>query len=342
MEQNAERTSRKEENKALRKYFQAEISGLAENIKVLREAYGESQTDLANVIHVGKSTICQYETGQRTPNLFMTMAIAHHYRLTVERLIYGNYYVKVLNDRLLLKDEEAHDSIPSNNKETNKIVWETILEIVDTDQAHENKYFREAYRYHCQLKDALIEGKGIADRYTIQKYQNLYKLAAEDGVLEAVVNLLWWPMCESISVSSMTSLLREKSAKYEKNTPARTILKETMMPTLNDSHDPEFDEAKSDILFKHRLEIYTLLRLLKKSNVQDFRDLADYYTALMYRFNFSTEMISPEESYAIGSELLTMGRIMENPYADRYLQEFDQFNYCYDDDDTNDPELVQK
>ena len=54
----------------------------------------------------------------------------------------------------------------------------------------------------------------------------------------------------------------------------------------------------------------------------------------MYRFNFRTDALSPEESYVIGTELLTMGRIMENPYANRYLKMFDSFRY--EDDDTED------
>ena len=215
-----------------------------------------------------------------------------------------------------------------------KKIWETLLKIVSTDQAMENKHFREAHQYHCKIFDQLIEGKGYWDYYTINKYQELYKLAAEDGVLEAIVNLLWYPMCKSIYTSMLTYLGIEDSSKYDDDTPAITMYKDTMMPSLQNPEDPELEEKKSNILDASRPEIYTLLRRLKQSNVAEYRDLADYYTALMYRFNFRTDALSPEESYAIGTELLTMGRIMENPYADDYLKMFDLFRY--EDDDTED------
>ena len=114
------------------------------------------------------------------------------------------------------------------------------------------------------------------------------------------------------------------------------MYKDTMMPSPENPEDPELEEKKSNVLDAYRLEIYTLLRILKQSNVAEYRDLADYYTALMYRFNFRTDALSPEESYVIGTELLAMGRIMGNPYANRYLKMFDLFRYEDEDDDTED------
>ena len=348
MKRDTAKTERQAENDALREYFRVEICKLADNIRSLREAYGETQIDLANVVHVVKATISQYETGKRVPDLLTLMAIAHHYGLTVERLIYGDYDVKILNDKIPLRENETHENratnnqktlnqLPSNMKNANKILWETILEIMVSDQALANEHFRRAYEYHCQTLQALIEGKGFWDRYTINKQQELYNLAIQDHILEAVVNMLWWPMCESISTSIQTNRLRENYSRYSKNTPALTILKETIMPTLDDLENPEFEEAKSTILDSHRLVIYDLIRILKQVDDIQYRNLADYYTALMYRFDFRTESLSSEESYAIGSELLTMGAIMENPYAKRYLLMFEEFrNYNDDDDESED------
>jgi len=317
--------SRKEENQELLEYFQAECEKLPENIQNLRTIYGESQTTLANLLHVTKSTISNYESGLRTPSIFILLAIAHHYGLTVERLIYGDFRVKILSDK-----------VPLNEKDSNKIIWETILEIISTDQAMENKHFQEAYQYHCKIFDQLIEGKGYWDYYTINKYQKLYRLAAEEGVREAIVNLLWYPMCKFISTSMLTYLGIEESSKYDNDSPAITMYKDTMMPSPENPENPELEEKKSNVLDAYRLEIYTLLRILKQSNVAEYRDLADYYTALMYRFNFRTDALSPEESYVIGTELLAMGRIMGNPYANRYLKMFDLFRYEDEDDDTED------
>ena len=68
--------SRKEENQELLEYFQAECEKLPENIQNLRTIYGESQTTLANLLHVTKSAISNYELGLRTPSIFILLAIA--------------------------------------------------------------------------------------------------------------------------------------------------------------------------------------------------------------------------------------------------------------------------
>jgi hypothetical protein len=68
------------------------------------------------------------------------------------------------------------------------------------------------------------------------------------------------------------------------------------------------------------------IRSLKEAGPKEYRDLADYYIALMYRFDFRTDALSSEESYVIGQELLTMGLIMENPFAAEYLESFSVFH----------------
>ncbi|MFQ9891054.1 MAG: helix-turn-helix domain-containing protein [Streptococcus sp.] len=40
----------------------------ASNLKLLRSSFGETQESLAEALHVGNSTISQYESGTRKPN----------------------------------------------------------------------------------------------------------------------------------------------------------------------------------------------------------------------------------------------------------------------------------
>lgn len=41
---------------------------LPSNLKHLRKSYGETQEELANALHLEKSTISQYENGSRKPD----------------------------------------------------------------------------------------------------------------------------------------------------------------------------------------------------------------------------------------------------------------------------------
>jgi hypothetical protein len=98
------------------------------------------------------------------------------------------------------------------------------------------------------------------------------------------------------------------------------------MPAVDDNEDDE-DAIELYELKEHFLDtmspiILSLIRTLKQSTEANYRDLADYYIALMYRYDFRTDAYSPEENYAIGAELITIGRIMENPYAKRHFETY--------------------
>jgi hypothetical protein len=159
-----------------------------------------------------------------------------------------------------------------------------------------------------------------------ESMQALYKQALNEGVLEANVNLLWYPMYISIGVSSLTKRFLEHGTYREQDATALQILKETMMPAIDDPSDDDICEWKDAMLEDLRLEIYSQIRSLKEAGPKEYRDLADYYIALMYRFDFRTDALSSEESYVIGQELLTMGLIMENPFAAEYLESFSVFH----------------
>lgn len=324
MRRDPNKVSRKEENQVIREHFQVESNKLAQNIKNIRLAHEETQDDLAIAINVTKSTISQYENQKRTPYLYELMAIAHHYKLSIERLIYGDYSTKFLDDEIYVYEER-----------TKKLLWETLFEMVVTDQALKNEHFRKAYKYHFEIHRELCSDSGNPNLDNIPKCQELYQLAAKDGVVEAVVNQLWFPMFFVVAISSQVCRLRKNdvySINNQKMPPVSKLIKTDTLPSVDDLDDTELYEHKYEAIKDFRLEIYSLIRTLKQSDVTKYRHLADYYIALLYRHDCMTDSLSPEESYAIGSELLTLGRIMENPYAERYLQTFDQFCAYYDDE----------
>lgn len=59
---------------------------LGANLKLLRQIHGFSQVDLANRLHIGRSTYSAFEKGDKTPPLFVCFNIAAIYGTTVEDL----------------------------------------------------------------------------------------------------------------------------------------------------------------------------------------------------------------------------------------------------------------
>jgi DNA-binding XRE family transcriptional regulator len=309
---------RKDDNQSTREHFAVEADKLSINIRDLRNAYHETQEDLALAINVTKTAISNYENGNRTPSIFEILGIAHHYRLTVERLLYGDYHNRTI-----------HDSMQVNREDVSKSIWSILLKTAATEQARQNESFEKAYTMHLKIIDSIGKNNYTSmNDFAVQceSMQALYKQALNEGVLEANVNLLWYPMYISIGVSSLTKRFLEHGTYREQDATALQILKETMMPAIDDPSDDDICEWKDAMLEDLRLEIYSQIRSLKEAGPKEYRDLADYYIALMYRFDFRTDALSSEESYVIGQELLTMGLIMENPFAAEYLESFSVFH----------------
>ena len=67
-----------------------DLKRLGANIKSLRNAYGETQEELGAAIFVEKNTISSYETGTREPKKDTLSAIARHFMVSLEELLYSD------------------------------------------------------------------------------------------------------------------------------------------------------------------------------------------------------------------------------------------------------------
>ena len=58
------------------------------SVRALREHQGLSQGQLADVLGVSRQTVNAIETGKYNPTLPLAIAIARHFRLTVEEVFH--------------------------------------------------------------------------------------------------------------------------------------------------------------------------------------------------------------------------------------------------------------
>jgi DNA-binding XRE family transcriptional regulator len=63
---------------------------LNERLRALRKASGKNQGDVAEAVHVLRSTYQAYEDGRARPPLDIIIAIAQHFGVTIEELVKGN------------------------------------------------------------------------------------------------------------------------------------------------------------------------------------------------------------------------------------------------------------
>lgn len=149
---------------------------LGKNIRCLRNAYGETQEQLGEVIGVEKNTISYYENGKREPDKETLTAIASHFMISVEELMFC--------------DMSENDKI---NVDPN-IFWEkidSIFPIAVSEEAMENEHFQNAYAIHRKIFEELQKQKLESIARVIISFEE-YAKAYEDETskVEAAANLL--------------------------------------------------------------------------------------------------------------------------------------------------------
>ena len=61
------------------------------DVRVLRVAAGLSQRELAEALSVSRQTVNSIETGRYDPSLPLAIAIARHFRTTVEEIFHADH-----------------------------------------------------------------------------------------------------------------------------------------------------------------------------------------------------------------------------------------------------------
>lgn len=60
---------------------------IAENLRCLRTVFGYTQSDVAQAIHICRSTYVQYETGRKLPSTETMLALSHFYNISIDILL---------------------------------------------------------------------------------------------------------------------------------------------------------------------------------------------------------------------------------------------------------------
>lgn len=287
-------------------------SKLGINIKALRKAYGETQSDLLFAIGMegsSPSTISQYETGERIPERNTLIKIAKHYRITEDELINSDFSQIKNISKLIV-----------NDKTKNKEAIDAYFPLVVNSSALENSFFEQAFRIHLELYDEIVVGKEL-EIDKLDKCLDLYEKAEKAQILEASANIIWWHMLISFMFAFVTPELVENLYVFKKN---KIIMKEAMkygfLPSFEEEQTQEtkeYDEIRKEFNKETSIKILAKIYVLKHS--KEYSQLGDYYLALRHKFGLTTSSTSFEMESSIGDTMMYDFALMDNPYAKKIL-----------------------
>ena len=278
---------------------------IGNNIRCLRESFGLSQEELAFEIGIGKSAICQYETGTSVPVRDVLIKIAKYFHVTETDLLQNDY-----------SNFRRMTDAPINEFEYNKDMFEKLLPLVSSESSMDNENFRQAYEFHNQVCNLIGSGATVDsfDETLIDKCIELYKKASDEGVIEANANYLWWicffgfltSFCDSRMYGGVERLKQGRIGVKE-------FFKEGYLTPFDTKDDPNKQENKKEFWEEYAVDFYVNIRKLKLNLL--YADLGDYYLAISYIFDIVCNGMSSEQNSAIGSEMLSVFSLMGNKYA---------------------------
>lgn len=277
---------------------------LGENIRALRNAYGETQEELGTVIHVEKTTISNYEKGIRRLDNEIVKAIAEHYMVSSEELMYSD----LSEIGMIAVDKDAFFRHCDN-----------IVPIIESEVALQNEHFKKANLYHKKLYNG-IKKKQLDEIEYVDEIITEYDLAADDVTIrdEASANLIGIYYLLILFVKFAPRVVMNKPAALlqiaEKDRETKTIL-ENIAPDFENDME-EAAEALSGSEMEDELD--KLRTTLKKSS--KLSDLADYYLALQYVWNIVNNELNFEFNQRIGMEMMNAFISVGNVYAARFLK----------------------
>ncbi len=279
---------------------------ISTNIRWLRRLYGETQEELAQAIYVQKNTVSQYESGNREPDREKLQAIADHYLIPVERLIFSDmsWISEMQQNKLGFQDYIG-----------------VMLPAVSSQKAMQNINFRRAHASQSDLYNWFRKDtKGVIDvmdicAACIEDYQE----AAEDDDIkaEAAANIIAVVYLLLLEIKLTALFIKERPATFDLHE-----IKDVETRLMFENRDPELMAELEDINQDPLIyELYEMIpeNLLVMKKSKDYAELADYYLAIQYFCGLVDNSIEFAYNQRIGIEMLLSFASVKNPYAIRFL-----------------------
>ena len=258
---------------------------LGQNIRYLRQLYGESLEQMGRAVHLGATTISNYESGIRFPDLPKIRRIAHHFNRTVEELLTLDISALKMQEFKPMTVEEA----------LNQVKGLYYLQI--TEKGMENESFRAGIDMLIRLsKRTDLSPDQLIERLKVPI--GLFEEAEKAGLPEASANILW-------------TMITQLSFIYE---PIEEDMEFTawLVKVSLRLQEPKIEAKKRKLLDSIREPYFTRLMILK--NIEGWQELGDYYLFHWFASLEPNNGQSPETNQLIGNQLYAVFYQLGNRY----------------------------
>ena len=286
---------------------------LGKNLEHLRKNRGKTLQNLGDYFHCSPTTIKNYESGERQPDLITLQAFSKYYGITVDELLYSDYS----------QFQPKEFSIESLSQITE--MMKILYPISCSEKALENPDFKIGYEYSCRILDAtkhneIFRGSILNDCF------NFFEKAAEvtdtDGYIvvpEAVANMVWtiFQMWMYIGSEHILDMFHTPTFPITNNTP---LLEKYVNLWQDMVENEKINEERKKFKEYYDDRLVELIAALKSD--PEWAELGDYYLAQRYSRLIVKNTRSREENAVVGVEMMSSLLELGNQYAQNYVDTF--------------------
>lgn len=280
-----------------------------DNLAYLRNAYHQSQGDLAHEINIASGAIGNYESGRNYPAPEILSKIANYYHVSEEQLIHGDF------------KNFSLEFLPLDDAATAQQFFLVLFPLACSSRALEDNNFKKAYSAHCEFlrltfnqesQESDIPDKIMDDIFLY------YDSIEESRTPESGINYASFFILFTFLMSN--DRLLEGVDAYKKNRVSKKdFLKRYFLGNVPQP-DSETDVISNEDISELDRDIIRALKIGKRST--SCYDLADFYLALKYIYgivsNGNRKVINTE----IGTEMMQAFAQLGNKYAIRFIKTF--------------------
>ena len=268
---------------------------LGKNLQNLRVMRGETLKIMAENLGCVRSTISQYESGNRKPDPETLKRLAKYFGKTVDELLY--------------EDLSLLEKYPTKYISSSEVMekYSQIMPLFFTEELMENSSFAKAYNLCRRVVRAFSEGDVLRGSIITDIFEGYLYALEEVERQEIIADLLWCIFLWWGQIADTKEMLRLQNKLLSK----RLELGEIVRIQQNESR--EVEDKKAAFIADFDILITDAIRILKSE--KEWSDLGDYYLALRYMYGIIDTGYSKEMNLAMGIQLMISYGQLENKYA---------------------------
>ena len=298
--------------------YDYQINKTGTNIRTLREAFGETQLDLAAGLGFDSpAAVSMYESGSRGQNRVEVLErIAWHYRITLDELLHKDYSSLQTIINRIGKNLFVPKSPDAVSIEKIRDLLQLLFPMVCSDNALKEPYFRQAYGNHM---DAITEFPWSTSdlNRACRRCCSYYRASLETiHTPESAVNILWWTTLQDTGslypdlIPALSKLCRSEISWME--LVRRSWLRDELSSELQPDN-PKSSPLPSSDTYSIGISRDFLLRTLYYT--EKWHQLAEYYQALRYVLGITCSETDSAANMAAGRSMMVSLSQMGNQYA---------------------------